>query len=73
LEKSFDLKKGKRLSLMVDVFNAGGRSGLAVDEDPAGALDQRKTPATYTTSSTYGRIVNLYGVRQFRIGVKLGI
>jgi len=72
LEKSFVLKNNARLSLVVDVFNAGGRHGLALDEDPAGTIDMRKTPATYTTASTYGQLMNLYGVRQFRIGAKLG-
>jgi hypothetical protein len=72
LEKSLVLKNNARLSLIVDVFNAGGRRALTPDEDPAGTIDMRKTPATYTTASTYGRLMNLYGVRQFRIGAKLG-
>jgi len=73
LEKSFVLRKGARLSLLVDVFNATGANGQTIDLDPAGVLDERKTPATYTTASTYGRTVYLYGVRQFRIGIKIGI
>ncbi|MCX6566334.1 MAG: carboxypeptidase-like regulatory domain-containing protein [Candidatus Aminicenantes bacterium] len=73
LEKSFNLKKGAQLSVMVDVFNATGRNTQTIVKDPAGILDERKTPATYTVPSVYGRTVNLYGVRQFRIGVKLGI
>jgi len=73
LEKSFNLKKGALLSLMVDVFNTTGRNTQAINMDPAGILDERKTPATYVISSVYGQTANLYGVRQFRIGVKLGI
>jgi hypothetical protein len=72
LEKSFILKNKARLSLIADVFNAGGRNAMALDEDPAGTIDMRKTPATYAPSLSYGRLVNLYGVRQFRIGAKLG-
>jgi hypothetical protein len=73
LEKSFNLKKRARLSVMVDVFNATGRNTQTINQDPAGILDERKTPARYTVPSVFGRTVNLYGVRQFRIGVKLGI
>ncbi len=73
LEKSFVLKKGAHMSLMVDVFNATGRNTQTISNDPDGILDERKTPATYTISNITGRTVNLYGVRQFRIGVKIGI
>lgn len=71
LEKTFALKRGARLSLMVDAFNVTGANGQTIDLNPAGFLDERKTPAVYTTAAAYGRTVYLYGVRQFRLGVKI--
>ena len=72
LEKRFTLKKGASLTLMVDVFNTTGRNTQTISLDRAGILDERKTPARYTVTQDE-RMVNLYGVRQFRVGIKFGI
>ncbi|HNT33091.1 MAG TPA: hypothetical protein PKN49_11845, partial [Candidatus Aminicenantes bacterium] len=60
------------LTLMVDVFNTTGRNTQTISQDRAGILDERKTPARYTVTQDE-RMVNLYGVRQFRVGIKFGI
>jgi len=72
LEKSFALKKGAKLSVMADLFNATGQNPQTISADAAGILDWRNTPATYTVANETGRIVRLFGARQFRLGIKLG-
>jgi hypothetical protein len=72
LEKSFALKKGAKLSLTAAVFNATGQNPQTISMDAAGVLDQRNTPATYSVRNESGQIVRLYGVRQFRLGIRLG-
>lgn len=70
IEKEFKLGNAGRLNFYVDVFNLGGRSGLNVNQDPAGQLRYDRTPVTYTLSTTYAAITSIYGVRSVRLGAR---
>lgn len=72
VEKGFALKKGAKLSVMADIFNLTGQNPQTVSADAAGIIDWRNTPATYTVTNETGRIVRMFGVRQFRLGIRLG-
>jgi hypothetical protein len=71
LEKQFSLSSSGRLSLMLDILNALGERGQNVDRDPGGTIRADLSPATYTVSTTYGKTLSVYGVRTFRLGLKL--
>ena len=70
VEKEFKLGQTARVNFYADIFNLGGRSGLNVDQDPAGQLHYDKTPATYAVSSTYAAVTSIYGVRSVRLGAR---
>jgi hypothetical protein len=70
IEKELKLGDFGRMSLYVDVFNLGGRSGVNVNQDPAGYLRYDQTPVVYTLSSTYAQITSIYGVRSIRFGIR---
>lgn len=72
LEKQFALGSSGRLSLMLDVLNALGKRGENIDLNPGGTLRGDTTPVSYTVSTTYGKALSVYGVRSFRIGMKIG-
>lgn len=68
LEKSFTLGEYGKLSLYLDVFNVGGRSGIQVNRNPYARLKDWKEE--YKLSSTYGQITGVYGVRSVRFGMR---
>jgi hypothetical protein len=72
LEKRFSLGDRSKLDFYVDVFNVGGRSGVIVDNDPSPRLRFDQMPPAYEVSPTYGSVLSVYGVRSFRVGVRLG-
>ncbi|MBN1939443.1 MAG: TonB-dependent receptor [Candidatus Aminicenantes bacterium] len=71
LEKSFALKKDAKLSVTAAVFNAAGWNSQTISADAAGVIDWRNSPGTYTVTNESGRVVRLYGARQFRLGIRL--
>jgi hypothetical protein len=58
--------------VIVDVFNLLGDNGILKELDPSGVLRINGGTTTYTVSPTYGKIISVYGVRSFRIGLKYG-
>jgi len=70
LEKTFSLRDFGKLKIYIDVFNAGGRSGVNINQDPAGWLRWDRTPAEYSTGPNYGLITSVYGVRSVRLGLR---
>ncbi len=72
LEKQFALGKAGKLALMLDILNALGERGENVDRNPGGTLRADTGPATYSVSTTYGKTLSVFGVRTFRIGLKIG-
>jgi len=73
IEKTFDLSRFGKLSIYMDIFNLGGRSGINVNQDPAAYLryDQAAVNPPYTLSTTYGQITSIYGVRSIRFGARI--
>jgi hypothetical protein len=71
LEKGFRLGGQSKLDFYLDIFNLGGRSGVVVDNDPSPRLRFDQTPPAYELSPTYGDVLSVYGVRSFRLGVRL--
>lgn len=71
LEKTLNLRRFAKLGFYLDIFNVLGRSGLNVNQDPAGSLRYDQTTASYAPSSTFGQIISLYGVRSFRLGARV--
>lgn len=69
IEKGFSVQNGK-VEFFLDVFNLAGRSGVIVDDNPAPWLRFDQVPRGYEASSTYGNILNVYGVRSLRLGAR---
>lgn len=72
LQRVFTFKSKNTLDVIVDVFNLLGDNGILKELDPSGVLRSDGGTTTYTVSPTYGKIVSVYGVRSFRIGLKYG-
>jgi hypothetical protein len=70
VEKSFAFGDFGKLSIYIDAFNLGGRSGYNVNQNPYPRLWPYRTPPEITLSSTYADITSGYGVRSFRFGAK---
>lgn len=68
VEKSFAIGELGKLSVYVDAFNLGGRSGVNVNRNPNPYIwpDEQRIEL----DSNYGLITSCYGVRYFRLGVK---
>ncbi len=72
LEKQFTLGSAGRLSLILDILNALGERGENKDLNPGGTLRADMATPVYTVSTTYGKVLSVFGVRTFRFGVKIG-
>ena len=70
VEKSFAFGDFGKLSLYLDAFNLGGRSGYSITANPYPRLRTDRDPPTYADQSTYGDITSCYGVRSVRFGAK---
>ncbi len=70
LEKSFAFGRYGKLSLYLDAFNLGGRSGVNVNDNPAPYLYFDEDPPVYEAGSSYKLITSCYGTRSYRIGAK---
>jgi hypothetical protein len=74
IEKSFPVGDFGKLSLYLDAFNLGGRSGYSITANPAPYIHPPEgwDPADveYELSSTYGDVTSCYGVRSVRFGMK---
>jgi hypothetical protein len=74
IEKSFPVGDFGKLSLYLDAFNLGGRSGYSITANPAPYIHPPEgwDPADveYDPSSTYGDVTSCYGVRSVRFGMK---
>ncbi|MDH7513759.1 MAG: carboxypeptidase regulatory-like domain-containing protein [Clostridiales bacterium] len=68
VEKSFTVSELGKLSLYVDAFNLGGRSGINVNRDPAPYI--WPDTKTYQLASNYRLVTSCFGVRSFRFGAK---
>lgn len=74
VEKSFALGYGVRLNVYADVFNLAGYSGINVNDNPAPYLRFDRPPldaSDYQPGATYKNITSVYGVRSFRLGVRV--
>lgn len=70
VEKSFALGDFGKLSLYMDAFNLGGRSGYNINGNPYPRLRPYRDPPQYSEGSTYRDVTSCYGVRSFRFGMK---
>jgi len=70
MEKNFSFGDYGKLSLYLDVFNVGGRSGVNVNRNPYARVYYYRDPPQYNLSSTYGDITSVYGVRSIRFGMR---
>ncbi len=70
LEKSFTFGDFGKLSIYVDAFNLGGRSGYNVDQNPNPRLYFDEDPPRYEIDSEYGNVNSAYGVRSIRVGAR---
>jgi hypothetical protein len=70
VEKSFTFGDFGKLSLYIDAFNLGGRSGYSIDGNPDPRLRFDRDPVEWDDSSTYRDVTSCYGVRSFRFGAK---
>jgi hypothetical protein len=68
VEKSFTFGEIGKLSLYVDAFNIGGRSGINVNRNPNPYIWPDEQEIEY--DSDYGFITSCYGVRSIRLGAK---
>ncbi|MBE0430039.1 MAG: TonB-dependent receptor [Thermoleophilia bacterium] len=68
VEKSFTFGERGRLSLYIDAFNLGGRSGYNVSQNPNPYIwpDQERIEL----DTDYGLVTSCYGTRSFRFGAK---
>ena len=75
IEKSFNIGDFGKLSLYLDAFNLGGRSGYSITANPAPYIwppeGRAAADVDYEPSSTYGDVTSCYGVRSVRFGMKL--
>jgi len=69
LEKFFTIGDFGKLSIYMDAFNLGGRSGYNISQNPNPYLFE-DSPDSYELDSDYADITSIYGVRSFRIGAK---
>jgi len=70
VEKSFTFGDFGKLSLYIDAFNLGGRSGYNINQNPYPRIRTDRDPPTYADSTTYADVTSAYGSRSFRIGAK---
>lgn len=70
LEKSFSFGDYGKLSFYVDGFNIAGSRSLNVSENPDGRVRGDRDPIEYTLHSNYGRLLDITGVRSFRLGLR---
>jgi len=74
VEKSFTIGDFGKLSLYLDAFNLGGRSGYSITANPAPYIwppeGRAAADVDYDLSSTYGDVTSCYGVRSVRFGMK---
>ncbi len=70
VEKSFTFGEFGKLSLYIDAFNLGGRSGYNVSQNPNPYIWPYRDPPEIELDSDYGDVTSAYGVRSFRLGVR---
>jgi hypothetical protein len=70
LEKAFIITERARVSLYVDAFNIGGRSGFNVSQNPNPYLYPYEDPPEITLDTDYGLVTSVYGTTSFRFGAK---
>ena len=68
LEKSFTVGRYGKLSIILDAFNIGARSGVNVNENPAPYI--YPDTKVYQVGTTYKLVTSCYGTRTFRFGAK---
>ena len=71
VEKAFSISDFGKVSVYVDIFNVGGRSGVNINQNPAGWLRYDRDPVEYYYDSNYSLITSVYGVRSVRIGARI--
>ena len=70
LEKSFSFGDYGKLSLYLDAFNLGGRSGVNVSQNPNPYIYPYRDPPEIELDTDYGLVTSAYGIRSFRIGAR---
>ena len=71
IEKAFVLSERIRLSVYLDAFNLGGRSGYSISQNPNPYIYPYENPPRLTLDTDYGMVTSCYGVRSFRLGAKI--
>ncbi|NIO48339.1 MAG: hypothetical protein GTN73_02700 [Candidatus Aminicenantes bacterium] len=70
IEKSFNIGDFGKLSLYLDAFNLGGRSGYIINGNPGPDIWPYRDPPEIELDSTYGLVNSCYGIRSFRLGIR---
>jgi hypothetical protein len=70
VEKGFNFENLGKLSLYLDVFNLGGHTYLAVQQNPNGYVYFYEDPPRYVLDETYKRVNSVSGVRSLRLGIR---
>jgi hypothetical protein len=71
VEKSFAIGDFGKLSLYMDAFNLGGRSGYNISGNPNPRIWPYRDPPEIDLDSDYGDVTGTYGVRSIRFGAKI--
>jgi hypothetical protein len=70
VEKIFTFGEIGKLSLFIDVFNLGGRSGVNVSQNPNPYIWPYRDPPEIELDTDYGDITSVYGTRSIRFGMR---
>ena len=73
LEKELGLGRFGKLGVFVDVFNLLGNQYVTIGMNPGGTWrpsDANTNVGTYTASSSFGKVTNISGVRNFRLSAR---
>lgn len=70
VEKSFTFGTFGKMSLFIDAFNLGGRSGYNINQNPSPYIYAYEDPPRMELSTTYGLVTSCYGVRSVRFGAR---
>jgi hypothetical protein len=73
LEKEFAFGSSKRLGMFVDIYNLLGNKYLYPDTNPGGTwlpAGENTNQGEFIPSGTYGRVLNLSGVRTFKFSLR---
>ncbi|MDH5466510.1 MAG: carboxypeptidase regulatory-like domain-containing protein [Candidatus Aminicenantes bacterium] len=70
VEKSFAFGDLGKLSLFIDAFNLGGRSGYSISQNPNPYIYPYEDPPRIVLDTDYGLVTSCYGVTSVRFGAR---